>query len=174
MSLMLFSLTRSPSSSRFPSRSASRITVSAAAVLLSLRFQALPAESIVHSVAGGFVSGGEPFPASGFNCYYLMVYAAEPGLRQHVDEVLDDAKRLGATVIRTWAFNDGNGWNALQTAPGVYSERVFIGLDYVVREAGRRGLKVLLGLVNNWDDYGGMRQYVEWSPSAASHDDFYT
>jgi len=174
MSLMLISLTRSPSRSRSHSRSASRITVPAAAMLLLARFQALPAESMVKSVAGGFVSGGDPFPASGFNCYYLMVYAAEASLRPHVDEVLDDAKRLGATVIRTWAFNDGDGWNALQTSPGVYSEGVFRGLDYVVREAGRRGLKVLLTLVNNWDDYGGMRQYVEWSPSAASHDDFYT
>src|SRR5262249_4330335 len=28
--------------------------------------------------------------------------------------------------------------------------------------------------VNNWPDYGGMDQYVEWSQSAAAHDDFYT
>ena len=167
-----------PSRSRSPSRfllfrSTPGITLTAA-ILLLLSIAPVAEAQIVQSVAGGFVSGADPFPVSGFNCYYLMVYAAEPGLRQHVAEVLDDAKRLGATVIRTWAFNDGDGWNALQTSPGVYAERVFIGLDYVIREAGRRGLKVLLTLVNNWDDYGGMGQYVEWSPSAASHDDFYT
>ena len=33
-------------------------------------------------------------------------------------EVLDAAKSLGLTVIRTWAFNDGSGWNAFQPQPG--------------------------------------------------------
>lgn len=34
-------------------------------------------------------------------------------------------QRLNMTVLRTWAFNDGAGWQALQTCPGVYDERVF-------------------------------------------------
>ncbi len=34
-------------------------------------------------------------------------------------------QRLNMTVLRTWAFNDGAGWQALQTRPGVYDERVF-------------------------------------------------
>jgi mannan endo-1,4-beta-mannosidase len=122
-----------------------------------------------------FVSDGLPFPAVGFNSYYLMVYAAEPSLRSTVDEVLREAKTLGATVVRTWAYNDGaDEWNALQRSPGVYDERVFAGLDYVVRRAGDEGLKLILVFVGNWDDYGGMNQYVEWSPSASEHDDFYT
>jgi hypothetical protein len=33
-------------------------------------------------------------------------------------EVLDAAKKLGLTVMRTWAFNDGAGWNAFQPQPG--------------------------------------------------------
>jgi mannan endo-1,4-beta-mannosidase len=157
-----------------PSLAAAALTLSAAVPCKGGAPGADPGECTVSVDGGGFVCGGQPFPAVGFNCYYLMVYATEPGLRRHVAEVLDEAKLLGATVVRTWAFNDGPGWNALQTAPGVYSERVFAGLDHVVHEAGARGLKVILALVNNWDDYGGMRQYVEWSPSAASHDDFYT
>jgi hypothetical protein len=32
--------------------------------------------------------------------------------------VLDAAQQLGLTVLRTWAFNDGDGWNALQPQPG--------------------------------------------------------
>ncbi len=123
----------------------------------------------------GFSAGGRSFFFAGTNCYYLMVHAADPALRGHVDEVLGEAAAMGLRVVRTWAFNDGaTQWNALQTAPGTYQEYVFQGLDYVIWQAGRRGLRVLLPLVNNWDDYGGMNQYVAWSPTASSHDDFYT
>ncbi len=134
-----------------------------------------PPGDFVERRGTGFVLEGEPFPVVGVNCYYLMVNAASPNLRRVVDEVLDDAAFLGATVVRTWAFHDGpDGWNALQTAPGVYSESVLQGLDYVLKEANERGLRVLLTLVNNWNDYGGMNQYVDWSATAAVHDDFYT
>ncbi len=50
-----------------------------------------------------------------------MTRAADPGLQQQVLEVLDDAKAAGLTVVRTWAFNDGPEWNALQPAPGQWS-----------------------------------------------------
>ncbi|MDP6539417.1 MAG: cellulase family glycosylhydrolase [Planctomycetota bacterium] len=118
---------------------------------------------------------GRGFHYAGWNTYYLMQYAADPALRSYVVEVLDEAAALGLSVLRTWAFNDGAAqWNALQIAPGVYQEYVFRGLDYVLDQARRRGLKVLLALVNNWDDYGGMNQYVAWSQTATSHDQFYT
>lgn len=61
---------------------------------------------------------GSPFFFTGCNSYYLMTRAADPGLQQQVLEVLDDAKAAGLTVVRTWAFNDGPEWNALQPAPG--------------------------------------------------------
>jgi mannan endo-1,4-beta-mannosidase len=117
----------------------------------------------------------EPMYFAGFNNYYQMVYAADLDLRHYVDEVQQEAAQMGLTVMRTWAFNDGaDEWNALQTSPGVYQEHVFVGLDDVLEKARQNGLKVILTLVNNWDDYGGMNQYVEWSATASSHDDFYT
>ncbi len=122
-----------------------------------------------------FMLNGVPFYYAGTNNYYQMVYAADLGLRPYVDEVQAEAAGLGLTVLRTWAFNDGDGqWNALQTSPGVYDEDTFMGLDYVLDQADQNGLRVILPLVNNWDDYGGMNQYVAWSGTASSHDDFYT
>jgi mannan endo-1,4-beta-mannosidase len=121
-----------------------------------------------------FTVEGRPLHFAGTNCYYLMVFSADPGLRGHVDEVLTEAAAMGVTVVRTWAFNDGSGWNALQTSPGVYQEYVFQGLDYVLDRCRQLGLRVVLPLVNNWADYGGMDQYVAWSSGANDHDDFYT
>lgn len=122
-----------------------------------------------------FKLNGRPFYYAGANNYYLMTWAADVLLRTDVMEILDECKALGIRVIRTWAFNDGAGqWNALQTSPGVFQESVFVGLDFVLHEAAKRDLRLVLPLVNNWDDYGGMNQYVAWSPTAQQHDDFYT
>lgn len=44
---------------------------------------------------------------------------------------------------------------------GQFDERVFVGLDFVLAEAARRGLKVLLALTNYWTPFGGMTQYVK-------------
>jgi len=74
-----------------------------------------------------FELDGSPFCFTGCNSYYLMTRAADPGLQQQVLEVLDDAKAAGLAVVRTWAFNDGPEWNALQPAPGQWSTtRVFV------------------------------------------------
>lgn len=83
--------------------------------------------------------------------------------------MLDAAAAAGLTVIRTWAFNEGAAqWNALQPAPGQFCDRVFRALDWVVAEAGRRGLKLLLNLTNYLPDYGGMLQYVRWVGAASA------
>ncbi|HID24699.1 MAG TPA: hypothetical protein EYP14_20190, partial [Planctomycetaceae bacterium] len=126
-----------------------------------------------------FVANGGPFYVAGANSYYLMAYAADPDTRPYVDEVIEDAANMGLNVLRTWAFNDGNGWNALQTAPGAYDETVFEGLDYVIHKAGDSGIRVLLPFVNYWEEYGGMDQYVAWDSlygdgSATERSDFYT
>ncbi|GAB4817240.1 hypothetical protein N2152v2_004286 [Parachlorella kessleri] len=111
-----------------------------------------------------FTLGDKPFYFCGANCYYLLTRAADPGLVHEVTGVLNSIAASGLTVVRTWAFNDGaSQWNALQTQPGEFAESVFRALDFVVAEAGKRGLKLLLDLTNYWQDYGGMLQYVTWS-----------
>uniref|UniRef100_M8C2L0 mannan endo-1,4-beta-mannosidase n=1 Tax=Aegilops tauschii TaxID=37682 RepID=M8C2L0_AEGTA len=124
-----------------------------------------------------FMVGGRPFYPNGFSAYWLMYMASNPGDRSKVLATLDQASRLGATVIRTWAFNDGGSNRPLQTTPGVYSEDVFVGLDFVIAEAKKRGLYLILSLVNNWGDFGGKTQYVQWAKdqghNLGSEDDFF-
>ncbi|KAF9601294.1 hypothetical protein IFM89_018404 [Coptis chinensis] len=111
--------------------------------------------------------------------YWMMNVAVEPSERHKVSEVFRDASALGLTVCRTWAFSDGGG-GALQLSPGVYNERVFHSsdintcthkvvhsinserlmhelqaLDFVISEARRYGIRLVLSLVNNYEDYGG-------------------
>ncbi|XP_044953481.1 putative mannan endo-1,4-beta-mannosidase 9 [Hordeum vulgare subsp. vulgare] len=125
-----------------------------------------------------FTVGGRPFYPNGFNAYWLMYMASNPGDRSKVLDTLDQASRVGATIIRTWAFNDGGSNRPLQITPGVYSEEVFVGVDFVVAEAKKRGLYLILSLTNNWGDFGGKRQYVQWAKeqghNLSSDDDFFT
>lgn len=44
----------------------------------------------------------------------------------------------------------------LQTAPGKYDEDVFRGLDTVIAEAERAGLRVILTFTDNWKYFGGV------------------
>lgn len=48
------------------------------------------------------------------------------------------------------------------SSAGQFDERVFAGLDFVLAEAGKRGLNLILALTNNWTPYGGMPQYVRF------------
>ncbi|XP_017697071.1 mannan endo-1,4-beta-mannosidase 8-like isoform X1 [Phoenix dactylifera] len=124
-----------------------------------------------------FVVGGQPFYFNGFNTYWLMIFAVDQSTRRKVTEVFQEALSVGYTVCRTWAFNDG-GWRALQKSPSVYDEEVFKALDFVVSEARKYKIRLILSLTNNWEGYGGKAQYVKWGKAAGlnltSDDDFFS
>ncbi|CAI0423736.1 unnamed protein product [Linum tenue] len=124
-----------------------------------------------------FVLNGQPFYVNGFNTYWLMVLAADQSTRPKVSQLFQQASSVGLTVCRTWAFNDGQ-WRALQKSPGVYDEDVFKALDFVVSEAKKYKIRLILSLSNNWDAYGGKAQYVKWGKEAGlnltSDDDFFS
>ena len=128
---------------------------------------------------GGFRLGGKPWRFGGTNCYYLHASS-----HYMIDSLLNNAAQMQLRVVRCWAFYDDPSKPdaALQTAPGVYPEANYDSLDYTVYKAGQLGLKLVLPLVNNWPDYGGMQQYVKWVlgleddsyGDAVNHDRFYT
>jgi hypothetical protein len=84
------------------------------------------AGGFVRTSGARFMVGGRPFYSNGFNAYWLMYMASNPGDRSKVVDTLDQASRLGATLIRTWAFNDGGSNRPLQISPGVYNEDTFL------------------------------------------------
>ncbi|PSR99658.1 Mannan endo-1,4-beta-mannosidase [Actinidia chinensis var. chinensis] len=124
-----------------------------------------------------FLLNGSPYYANGFNAYWLMYMATDPSQRSKISSAFKEATSHGLTVARTWAFSDG-GYRALQSSPGSYNEQTFQGLDFVVSEAGRYGIKLILSLVNNYENFGGRKQYVDWARSQGqslqSEDDFFT
>src|SRR5262245_53218388 len=115
---------------------------------------------------------GGPLRLAGASNYYLM-YKSQAA----VDNLLTTADTAGFNVVRLWGSLDiGNqdGSNSIRgKAEGVYfhywdgSAPAFNDgpdglerLDYVVHKAGQLGLRVIIPFVNNWNDFGGMDQYV--------------
>ncbi|KAK3118249.1 hypothetical protein QOZ80_9BG0696220 [Eleusine coracana subsp. coracana] len=122
-------------------------------------------------------ASGRPFVVHGFNTYWLMYFAADPATRPAVTAALAEAADAGLNVCRTWAFNDG-GDRALQIRPFSYDEEVFQALDFVISEARKHKIRLILSFCNNWEDYGGKAQYVRWGKEAGleltSDDDFFS
>ncbi|KAK3012206.1 hypothetical protein RJ639_012776 [Escallonia herrerae] len=133
--------------------------------------------AFVRTKGARFVLNGSPFLFIGFNSYWLMDVASDPSQRYKVTQVLRDAAAAGLSVSRTWAFSDGGG-RALQISPGIYDERVFQGLDFAISEAIKYGVRLILSFVNNYNDFGGRAQYVQWARKAgvqiSNDEDFFT
>ncbi|KAG7994152.1 hypothetical protein I3843_01G041900 [Carya illinoinensis] len=133
-------------------------------------------DSFIRTRGIHFLLNGNPYYANGFNAYWLMYVASDPSQRPKVSAAFREASSHGLTVARTWAFSDG-GYRPLQYSPGSYNEQMFKGLDFVIAEARRYGIKLILSLANNYDSFGGKKQYVNWARNhgqyLSSEDDFF-
>lgn len=138
------------------------------------------------------VLDGREFRFVGSNNYYQMYVS-----NFMVDDVLQTAARAGFNTLRVWGSLDigtPDGDDSIRgPSRGVYfqywdgsapaqneGESGLAHLDYVVWKAGQLGLRLVIPFVNNWNDFGGMDQYVRWrdisTPDSETwfHDDFYT
>ncbi|KAL4363336.1 hypothetical protein GQ457_04G019780 [Hibiscus cannabinus] len=142
--------------------------------LLTVRVEA--GDDFIRTRGVHFFLNGNPYFANGFNAYWLMYMASDPSQRPKVSAAFRDAAAHGLSVARTWAFSDG-GYRPLQYAPCSYNEQMFKGLDFVIAEARKYRIKLILSLANNYESFGGKKQYVNWARSQGqylrSDDDFF-
>ncbi|CAN1231169.1 Mannan endo-1,4-beta-mannosidase 2 [Linum perenne] len=141
-------------------------------------FPVEPAWSFVRRNGTRFELDGRPFYVNGWNSYWLMEHSADDQRKHKTSTMLQAGSKMGLTVCRTWAFNDG-GRDALQVSPGQFEERVFRqALDHVIAEARTHKVRLILSLVNNLKAYGGKDRYVRWAWEegiglSASNDSFF-
>ncbi len=135
---------------------------------------------------------GAPFRFAGTNNYYLMYVS-----RTMSDDVLETAAEAGFNTVRLWGSLDINSPAGSDSVRGPSNNTYFQywdgsaparnegdngleRLDYVIAKAGELGLRLVIPFVNNWNDFGGMDQYVQWrersEPGSGPwfHDNFYT
>ncbi|CAF9932350.1 MAG: hypothetical protein HETSPECPRED_008336 [Heterodermia speciosa] len=106
-------------------------------------------------------------------------------LRQNsdVDLALSEIAATGYKVVRTWGFGTTNNaatstdvyYQVLNSSGQYFNYNPSNGiprLDYVVAAAETYGLQLVLPLLNNFDDLGGINTYT--NAYGGSHNDFYT
>lgn len=66
-------------------------------------------------------------------------------------QIFEECGRLRLNVVRLWAFGEGaDGWNMIQPQRGRFDEAALRSLDYILVQARRHGVRLLLCLGNYW------------------------
>lgn len=110
----------------------------------------------------------QPYYFIGTNLWYAPILGSEGqgGNRRRLCMELDSLHRLGVNNLRILVGADGGSRNAntvrpyLQPSPGTLNDTLCAGLDYMLAEMGRRGMKAVIYLTNSWDWSGGYGFYL--------------
>ncbi|KAI0930586.1 hypothetical protein AcW1_009236 [Taiwanofungus camphoratus] len=125
-----------------------------------------------------FTLNGDVFTVVGANSYWMGLTGLNTS---EMSTAFADIARVGATAVRTWGFNDvtspsGDYYQLWTngTATINYGPTGLENFDNVVAMAKANGLRLIVTLTNNWDNYGGMDVYVSQLTNTSYHDLFYT
>lgn len=114
---------------------------------------------------------GKPYHYIGTNYWYGVLLAGVNGEagKARLKRELDFMKAQGITNLRVFTGAEGRATfpfrvpYAIQPQQGVIDQKYLNSLDYFLNEAGKRNMKVVLFLTNNWDWSGGLTQYLKWN-----------
>ncbi len=120
---------------------------------------------------GRFLVDGKPYSYVGANFWYGAILGSqgEGGDRERLLRELDILSANGIDNLRILVGGDGPDGvpsriePTLQKAPGQYNDAILDGLDFLLSEMGKRGMKAVLYLNNSWEWSGGYSQYLEWA-----------
>ena len=141
-----------------------------------------------------FKLDGKPFVFAGYNAYQMPEAAGDwgPVGKLMVKDIMNKAQASGLTVMRIFGFAGRLEQNMLQTSPGVYNDKIIEAIDYVLAEAAKHDIRVVLVLESYWNTAldkeetgraNGIDKYIKWAEEAAAadgrnltltRDDFYT
>lgn len=117
---------------------------------------------------------GQPYYYIGANYWQgalLATQAFGKAGRARVQRELSFLAAHGVRNLRIVAGTEGSGaidgsfrvGPSLQPRKGVFSEDALQGLDFLLSEMGKRNMKAVIYLSNNWDWSGGFLQYLNWN-----------
>lgn len=121
-----------------------------------------------------FFTNARPYYFIGANYWYGGLLGLESDKKKGVERLrreLDFLKANGVNNLRIMAGAEGSGMinGVMRVAPplqpeqGKFNENNLDGLDLVLSEMGKRDMKAVIFLSNNWEWSGGFQQYLIWN-----------
>ncbi len=121
-----------------------------------------------------FMLNGKPYYYIGTNYWYggfLAMVKDEVHGKQRLLKELDFLHANGVDNLRVLAGVEGagkvNGVSrvapSLQPTQGAFDTSLLYGLDFLLAEMGKRKMKAVIYLSNNWEWSGGFLQYLNWN-----------
>jgi hypothetical protein len=82
-----------------------------------------------------------------------------------IEDALESVRQMGGQVVRTYVisvFREGSdmGQTVHVLAPGKFNGEAFVALDKILEVANRKGIRLIIPLVDNWKWMGGVPQYA--------------
>ena len=77
----------------------------------------------------------------------------------------EEANARGLNVVRAWGHTVDPAYKVMR-APGSYDENGLRAIDYMVHQARKNGVRVILSFVDNWKYHGGVDEMVDFSRTA--------
>ncbi|MBO9710813.1 MAG: cellulase family glycosylhydrolase [Caulobacter sp.] len=151
-----------------------RLMVAGAAVLAAGQagpaWSAAPPSAFVTVKDGRLSLGGKPYRFAGANLWY-GAWLGSPGRsgdRARLARELDRLKAAGVTNLRILGAGEQSpakvAIDPTFRGPGDdYDQDLLEGLDYVLAEMGKRGMRAVIYVNNFWDWSGGMPAYLRWT-----------
>lgn len=132
------------------------------------------AASFVSVKGHQFIVDGRPHYFVGTNYWYGSLLGLEKDKKRGIERLrkeLDFLKANGVTNLRLLGGAEGAGMingvirvgPALQTEQGKFDANILNGLDIVLAEMGKRDMKAVIFISNNWEWSGGFQQYLIWN-----------
>uniref|UniRef100_A0A7S2TAQ3 mannan endo-1,4-beta-mannosidase n=1 Tax=Chloropicon roscoffensis TaxID=1461544 RepID=A0A7S2TAQ3_9CHLO len=112
----------------------------------------------------------EPFFLAGWNSWdvtrvpRIQSYRSMNG-QAALTQQLQTASQSGLNVMRAWAHTIDPSYPVMKSH-GWYDEEGLKALDFLLSEANKYGIRVILSFVDNWKYPGGVDQMLDWSETA--------
>jgi len=130
--------------------------------------------AFVSTRGSAFEVNGKPYYFVGTNYWYGTLLGLEKDKKRGLGRLrkeLDFLKSQGVTNLRLLGGAEGSGLingvvrvgPPLQPTQGQFNDDVLKGLDIVLAEMGKRGMKGIVFISNNWEWSGGFQQYLIWN-----------
>jgi hypothetical protein len=149
--------------------------------------RAQPLQTIVTRQGDQLIEDGRPFRFISFNLPNLQMIEDNFALDAkspwrlpdefEIADALETVRQMGGTAVRTYVLSvrrddSDMGDDVYVLGPGKFNEEAFRTLDLVLDVARRKGVRVIIPLVDNWKWQGGRGEYAGFH--GLKPDDFWT